>query len=174
TGARNPETGREQAAPLVRNAGVLEGVIEIPLQPADVWLKQIEVDNLNELGVDAVRWMVPRFIAADAERRYAGDDSLGRDRYFTLAEGSTGWDHATLIGELRAYIDWPNLGGRVAIVDSTAPSQVNLREYLRGDSLERCLVLRFDKVDNGPHPFAAAHGQTEIEALDIFITSEER
>lgn len=144
-------------------------MIEIPLQPVDVWLKQIDVGNLNELGVDAVRWMVPRFIAADVERRYAGDDSLGRDRYFTLAEDSTGWDHGTLIGELRAYLEWPNLGGRVGMVDSTAPNETDLREYLRGDPLERCLVLRFGKVDDGPHPFAAAHGQTEAEALDIFI-----
>ena len=43
------------------------------------------------------------FVGRGRERRYAGDKRLERGRYWSICSDREGFDHATLLNEVRAY-----------------------------------------------------------------------
>lgn len=100
----------------------------IPLTRFHGWLKQIEPSSLDSLQRLALEALFPGFAPPDPEdvdrsvrqarrasmatrvigvyvnpRRYSGDWTLSRGRYFTVAKDSSGFDYGTLLAELGAY-----------------------------------------------------------------------
>jgi hypothetical protein len=101
-----------------------------------------------------------------APRRFAGDPSLDRGRYFTLCKDSNGNDEGTLVRELLAYNN-PQKSGLVTIIDTTLPEhQDRVPLVLRGHPLPSLLLL-FPPVGGRPHPFAA--GLT-TETKPLYVT----
>ena len=66
------------------------------------------------------------------QRRFAGDATLPRSRYFTVCHTADGNDGGTLVNELTAY-GQPLRSGPVDIIDTSVPSPEadHLRRYLR-------------------------------------------
>ncbi|MBK8557259.1 MAG: hypothetical protein IPL65_16495 [Lewinellaceae bacterium] len=60
---------------------------------------------------------------ADRQRRFAGDKSLPRSRYYSVCNTNTGDDRGTLVRELRAYSDY-QVTGPIIIIDTTASTGV--------------------------------------------------
>src|SRR5438270_7463862 len=68
-------------------------------------------------------------------RRFAGDRSLARGRYFTVCKDVNGNDDGTLVRELCAYND-PLKSGIVTVIDPTSPDhQDKVPLALRGRNL---------------------------------------
>jgi hypothetical protein len=120
----------------------------IPVRAVSLVLKQLDLSALNEFGRNVVRQCFGGFVERRAEddpdvvqqrqflasamgstpafdptlaRRFAGDLTLDRGRYYTLCRSETGDDSGTLINELRAYYD-PFSAGLVDVFDTTVPS----------------------------------------------------
>lgn len=119
-----------------------EMIRTMPLTTFDGWLKQVDADELNPVGQIALdrgfplflSWLdfsedsahnvtrrrgygVSSFLPSLRARRFAGDDTLPRGRYYTICRNSRGDDGGALIGELYAYYRVQSAGG-VMIVDS--------------------------------------------------------
>jgi len=101
--------------------------MSIPLTLFRDWVKQISSEDLNILGRSAIEQAFPQFLGSnpDAEemrgldllaekldvvyrrirsvRRFEGDESLPRERYFSICQGPDGRDGGTLVRELLAY-----------------------------------------------------------------------
>jgi hypothetical protein len=101
--------------------------MEIPLSSFDGWIKQISPAQLNELGLATLSEAFPRFLGSDPDleerrrleerakhvdvvyrrkgpaRRFEGDESLPRGRYYSVCEDRDGHDSGTLCLELSAY-----------------------------------------------------------------------
>jgi hypothetical protein len=152
---------------------------DIPIQTKNLILKQINLDRLSTLGRAAMGHCFTGFsdrtnyddadvnefleelrgltghenVAFDPTpyRRFAGDGSLPRGTYFSVAVNRTGEDGGTLIRELRNYYK-VLAAGIVQIFDSTEP---NDRAFLSGfmDIVEPVLVLIFLPVRGQPNPF---------------------
>jgi len=100
----------------------------VPLASFHGWRKQIEPSSLDSLQRLALETLFPGFAPPNPEavnrsvrqarrasmatrvigeyvnpRRYAGDWTLSRGRYFTVAKDSSGHDYGTLLAELAAY-----------------------------------------------------------------------
>lgn len=170
----------------------------------DVWLKQIDRSLLSELGFRAIRAAFPGFLDADEywaqvgelakdnpaveqiavrvegdeigqERRFAGDHTLPRGSYFSLAHDESGNDDGTLLAELYAYHD-PDRAGPVLLEDIDLTSD-EAREPLRrplppGHNLlniednpppcRRAIAVQFCPHDRQPHPFAREYLETPV------------
>lgn len=99
-------------------------------------------------------------------RRFAGDPSLDRGRYFTLCKDSNGNDEGTLVRELLAYHN-PQKSGLVTIIDPTVPEHHDkVPLVLRGHQL-RSLLLLFPPVGGRPHSFAT---RLTTEAKPLYVT----
>jgi hypothetical protein len=119
-----------------------EMIRSMPLTTFEGWLKQIDADELNPVGLIALDRGFPLFLSwvdftedsahnvmtrrgygvsnfnrPPRARRFAGDDTLPRGRYYTVCRNSRGDDGGALIGELYAYYRVQS-AGVVAIVDS--------------------------------------------------------
>jgi len=116
------------------------------LSPVRCWAKQLDVDNLEQHEQSALDLAFPLFRELDdrhrfgdgtqwfavqtglgskvlyvgrgRERRYAGDRTLGRGRYWTICADSSGFDSGTLVHEIRAYFSYTSRCG-IDIFDST-------------------------------------------------------
>ena len=100
----------------------------LPLREFDGWLKQVSTDDLSPLQRGTLQLVFPYFSPPDRDqvdrnvedlrrtsqashvvgvytnkRRFAGDWTLTRGRYFTVAQGPDGDDGGTLGAELAAY-----------------------------------------------------------------------
>jgi len=60
---------------------------------------------------------------ADRQRRFAGDKSLPRSRYYSVCNRDTGDDRGTLVRELRTYSNY-KVTGPLNIIDTTAQTGV--------------------------------------------------
>jgi hypothetical protein len=58
------------------------------------------------------------FIGRGRERRYAGDKSLDRGRYWSVCNDRRGFDYSTFLNELRAYHSYSS-GSAVYLYDTT-------------------------------------------------------
>jgi len=130
-------------------AFVDEMIRSMPLVVFEGWLKQIDVDELNPVGQIALDRGFPLFLSwvdfsedtahnvmtrrgygmsafyrPPRTRRYAGDDTLPRGRYYTVCRNSRGDDGGALIGELYAYYR-VHTAGVVAIVDSADEKSIH-------------------------------------------------
>ena len=86
-------------------------------------------------------------------RRFAGDSSLPRGRYYTLAHDESGFDDGTLVDELRAYYN-PIPSGMVQIFDLTKTRDKQIFEERELPYGEQNIVLVFLPQGPQPHPFA--------------------
>lgn len=103
----------------------------VPLSEVELHLKQVRPSELNELGRAAMAKAFTGFSEEDLRsperiesylaevravagienhrfdprpyRRFAGDPSLPRSRYYTIAQDAAGNDQGTLVRELRTY-----------------------------------------------------------------------
>jgi len=150
-------------------------ITDLPFRALDVYVKQINSDKLSDLGRAAlnnaftgflnvpedqphlretyVKERVERFGLMDfdpsVQRRFAGDKSLQRGRYFTLCD-ETGFDHGTLIGELRTYYN-PEQAGGVILLDLTNPKDFEAaKQFTSG---QRQLLLTFRPLGELANPF---------------------
>jgi hypothetical protein len=130
-------------------AFVEEMIRSMPLVTFDGWLKQIDADELNPIGQIALDRGFPLFLSwvdfsedsahnvmtrrgygvsdfyrPPRARRFAGDDTLPRGRYYTVCRNSRGDDGGALIGELYAYYRVDS-AGVVAIVDSADEESIH-------------------------------------------------
>jgi hypothetical protein len=126
----------------------------LPFRDFDGWLKQVNANDLSEIQSLALRLIFPHLVpsedqevAANADaisrmqscrrRRYAGDFTLGPQRYYTLAHAPNGFDYGTLSAELSAYFD-----------DNVGPCKLHdfLTEEIAGKLAlgyqEKCMLLR--------------------------------
>lgn len=109
-------------------------------------------------------------VARDADpttaRRFAGDPSLDRGRYFTLCKDSNGNDEGTLVRELLAYHN-PQKSGLVTVIDPTVPEHHDkVPLALRGYPL-RSLLLLYPPIGGRPHPFTT---RFTTEAKPLYVT----
>jgi hypothetical protein len=98
-------------------------------------------------------------------RRFAGDQSLSRGRYYSLAFADSGDDGGTLVQELRTYCRI-KYSGVVQIFDTTLPAdrcalaQANIQ---LGD--QPVLLLHFFRTRSRPNPFLRSAGVLRHEAV---------
>src|SRR5262245_54313630 len=126
-----------------------EMIRSMPLTTFDGWLEQIEANELNPMSQIALDRGFPLFLSwidfsedsahnvmtrrgygvsnfhrPPRARRFAGDDTLPRGRYYTVCRNSRGDDGGALIGELYAYYR-VHTAGVVAIVDSADEKSIH-------------------------------------------------
>src|SRR6266545_3164070 len=124
-------------------------MIDSPVRLTDeeLHLKQISQGDLNDLGKAALTAAFPGFLEEHSPtreaieshfaemsalgfanyrfdprpyRRFAGDSTLPRSRYYTIATSANGDDDGTLVRELRSYYN-PFGAGIIQILDTTEP-----------------------------------------------------
>lgn len=157
-----------------RPAGILPSI-------AEIWVKQIALGELNEFEQIALKSACVGYaddttppevltqrkaemesivgpniesqIEDQAYRRFAGDHTLTRGHYYSLARDSSGDDGGTLLNELRTYYR-PELSGIVQFYDSTL---ANDRDALVQAGIpvepEPGLYLHFVSTKMRPNPF---------------------
>ena len=169
----------------------------IPLNTYSGWLKQIDVAELNPMGHLALDYAFPLFLSfldfGDDQahealtrkasghspfvqlyraRRFAGDHTLPRGRYFTVCRDAQGNDMNTLLGELWAYYR-PERGGRIAMLDSTNEKALRAAEESGVWNLPRLSVpfigLMFAPSERGISPFAHMAGIDFPNALVVLL-----
>lgn len=153
---------------------------EIPFKETELYLKQLNMNELNELGRAAMTFAFKGYLDTEkidksilerniakmrkifgrnfyvdpsCARRFAGDSSLPRGRYYTIAHGKDGFDDGTLVREMRAYYN-PLQSGVLQIFDLTNPRDKRLfgeRELPFG---AHNFILVFLPQGLKPHPFA--------------------
>ena len=96
-------------------------------------------------------------------RRFAGDQTLSRGRYYSIANDRDGNDEATLLHELLAYYS-PTEPGWVSAFDLAIPEHrdvvLSRSASLPEDLLDLdgpTIVIAFLPLDGVPHPFAARY-----------------
>jgi hypothetical protein len=171
-----------------------------PLTGLSIWAKQVNAELLNDLGKKALNFAFTGFFDRGAietrpnpirqlaeeygvrygfdpttARRFAGDKSLPRGRYYTLCNDAAGLDGGTLVRELRAYYN-PSVAGIVQIFDLTDPrdrAKVFGRPDLRSLSHQN-IVLVFLPVRHRANPFVKeVHGDRPA-ALAVTLPLEVR
>jgi hypothetical protein len=165
--------------------------LTIPTVERDLVLKQISVDDLNDLGTAALAgafsgYMSERFEDAEIKtylnelsalsggaqqafdpshyRRYAGDSRLSRGRYYTIAEDN-GADNGTLVRELRAYYS-PKHAGITQIFDSI--NEEDTYVFRRFSLPTPALALIFLPIRDRPNVFASQYSKEPI-ALAVHL-----
>jgi hypothetical protein len=95
-------------------------------------------------------------------RRFAGDSTLPRSRYYTVASTASGDDEGTLVRELRAYYNARN-AGIIQVFDttSTRDKQALARLPDRGPSL----VVVFLPLAGRPNRFASVYTEAATPLL---------
>ena len=120
--------------------------MHIPVRTFQGYVRSIRSDDLNEVGRKVLAQAFPRFFASRSEeqmaseiafarqhkldallldgtaRRFAGEDSLPRSRYFSIADHH-GSDRGTLLRELLAYSTPRYPADRYWVVDLAWPEQ---------------------------------------------------
>jgi hypothetical protein len=173
---------------------------KLPLSEVQLQLKQIRVDYLSDFQRKALQSVLGSYIAgpsdhlrsrrteemrkwldADIEydrstsRRYSGDDSLQRGRYFSIASDIQGYDGGTLLHELYAYGAFHNYPGLVEMFDLSMPQTGRVLEVLSSlqpqnyndlDLSTPSLLLVFLPLAKDP-PFEATYGQGVRFAVQI-------
>lgn len=157
---------------------------EIPVRTVSVTLKQIVAEDLNATGLAAAEACftgsteplkpdgeyarrgrdlaaakfgalgLPHESDLSPNRRFAGDRSLGRGRYFAVCRDGSGDDDGTLVRELTAYYN-PLKSGLVIISDPRLPEGAHLVPKQVAQSGD--LLLSFPPVGGRPHPFTARY-----------------
>jgi hypothetical protein len=140
-------------------------ITDLPFRALDVYVKQINSEKLSDLGRAALNHAFTGFLNLpedqpllreayvkerkerfgldfdpSVQRRFAGDKSLPRGRYFTLCD-ETGFDHGTLIGELRTYYN-PKQAGGVILLDLTNPEDFEAASQFTSGQRQLLLVFR--------------------------------
>lgn len=156
-------------------------VSDLPFRSVDVWVKQINSEKVSDLGRAAlviafsgflgaaedqprreeyVREMKQRFGRYDfdpsVQRRFSGDKTLPRARYFSVCD-ENGFDHGTLIGELRAYHSPDDYSGIVEMFDLTLSADVDfsrLHPAIPKNTDPRQLVFALHPLGEQPNPLA--------------------
>jgi hypothetical protein len=138
----------KQTAPVEnRHPEMTAPMDDLPVRSVSLVVKQLDPSALNEFGLGVVRQCFGGFMTPRTEddpdvveqhraldsvglglkfdptqaRRFAGDHTLHRGRYYTVCRSESGDDGGTLMNELRAYYD-PFSAGLVDIFDTTVPS----------------------------------------------------
>jgi hypothetical protein len=157
---------------------------EVPVSTVDLVLKQVNLDDLGDLGAAAMQAAFEPFMGwkpsedvikealnatsamlggvkvkagATTQRRFAGDTSLSRGRYYSISRDDEGNDAGTLQHELVAYF-YPKDPGWMGIIDLTLPD--NRPAGTRLDALasrEPSILITFHPLDGQPHAFAARY-----------------
>ena len=117
----------------------------------------------NEIGQEfmtermaALEWLGFKNLGHEAPfryRRFAGDATLPRGRYFSVSDSSVGDDHGTLIHELISYTDHQKCG-RFQITDPADPyafADANSPQSL-SSSVPMAITLNFQHDKNGLSP----------------------
>lgn len=165
----------------------------IPFTDAELAVKQIDPGQLNDLGRSAMshaftgyldrnksaeqiaEWAAERkkwsgvdwHFDASPYRRYAGDASLPRARYYSVAKDAAGNDDGTLVSELRTYYN-AHLAGIIQIWDSTEPRDAQfLSRIVRLDSPN--IVVIFLPFGEKPNPFTARFTDRPKAALLVTL-----
>lgn len=160
---------------------------EVPVSTVSLFLKQIVPGDLDAVGLAAMDACFTGFtepvdpdgdyarrgreLAASrfgsigashisdlsAPRRFAGDPSLGRGRYFAVCRDARGNDGGTLVRELTTYYN-PLKSGLITIIDPTLPEHTRLvpKQAARLGQL----LLLFPPVGGRPHPFSVRYTGT--------------
>jgi hypothetical protein len=154
----------------------------VPLSEVELHLKQVQQAALNELGRAAMARAFTGFSDQNIRsperiasylaemraltgventnfdprpyRRFAGDPSLPRSRYFTIARDATGEDQGTLVRELRTYYN-PQNAGIIQIFDTT---NLGDKEFLSGVAGgEPWIAVVFLPLAGRPNTFASTY-----------------
>ncbi|MCD4780024.1 MAG: hypothetical protein K8S27_05670 [Candidatus Omnitrophica bacterium] len=153
---------------------------KIPFTEVDLYLKQLNPSEFNELGIAATNYLFKGYIDAELfdkkflheyilkmqkicgpnfsfdpspARRFAGDSSMPRGCFFTIAQDESGFDDGVLVSELRTYYN-PSNSGMVQIFDQTNPRNNQLFKELEFPFGEYNIVLVFLPLGMEPHKFA--------------------
>jgi hypothetical protein len=184
---RHPGNGEGLAVTPEENKALAEEMLRtMPLSTLDTWLKQVDATQLNPMGMLALDHAFPHFLTfldfdedqahnallrrgygvgtfakGDRARRFAGDNTLPRGRYFTLCKNPQGDDGDTLQAELWAYYR-PDQGGSMAMLDSGNEALLAEFEQKGWWKLPRLSVpyigLMFGPSEEGTNPFAQLAG----------------
>jgi hypothetical protein len=108
------------------------------------------------------------YVGRGRERRFAGDSSLGRERYWTIANGPHGDDEGTLLSELLAYYSHRNRT-LVSAFDCTHNDSAfpDTRGSERPTETSPTVILKFGP--QSPNPFTNALGLENVSSMGIKI-----
>lgn len=116
-------------------------------------------------------------------RRFAGDQTLSRGRYYSIAKDREGHDAATLLHELLAYYR-PTEPGWVSAFDLAIPEHQDVvlsrsaslpEDQLREFDLDGpAIVIAFFPLNGQPHPFAARYTDKVYPFFVTIPTAVER
>jgi len=148
---------------------------------ANLYLKQIRLDDLNKIEESAMKIAFAGFSDENrpsteevneyledmhaitglnhsfdpaSYRRYAGDTTLPKNRYYTIASNESGDDNGTLVRELRTYYN-PRNAGILQIFDSTLPEDRIALSRVILAKLSPSLYINFLPLADKPNKFAA-------------------
>ncbi len=174
-----------------------EMVRSMPLTTFSGWLKQINVDELNPMGLLALDYGFPHFlnfldfnedqahntltrrgygtsnfVNFGRARRFAGDHTLPRGRYYTVCKNAKGDDNNTLQGELWAYYR-PEYAGDIAMFDSADEKAMLEVENSGVWKLPRIstphIAVTFSPTKQAANPFGFLAGVDFPNALAVLL-----
>src|SRR5215213_2526540 len=133
--------------------------ILIPLTTFEGMLRRINPDDQEQMAATVLSVAFPKFASLDElmcgvpshprpNRRFAGDRTLPRGRYYSLGQSITGDDGGTLVNELLAYADVPATDA-VEIDDLAFPRRINSLP----DDLKTMFAYSLSATGVGTHPF---------------------
>lgn len=168
----------------------------MPLTTLRGWLKQVDPARLNPMGVLTLDYAFPyfldfldfsedlahvltgrgygasSFVRADRARRFAGDQTLPRVRYYTVCKDESGDDDHTLQAELWAYYR-PECAGDIAMVDSANERLLRELEHSGVCTLPPLsapyIAIIFPASRHGASPFARLVGVDFPNALCVVL-----
>lgn len=156
---------------------------DVPFTSFEGWIKQTLADDFSPIALEAVEAGLPWFfdLAAPPEkmlaaihedragtvrrfsgqraRRFAGDDTLPRSRYYTLCKDEEGHDAGTLVCEMWAYSHIARTGkiDLVDMADPTAPERL-AKLGLEIPASNSILLVFLPGPDSGLSPFLLHSG----------------
>ncbi len=167
----------------------------IPFSTFTGWLKQIDASELNTLGILAIEYAFPLFLidlneegienmlkrmehgvkdfaVPQRTRRFAGDGTLPRGKYWSVSHDEKGDDGGTLTGELWAYYD-THKAGIIDIVDLTNPEAVKTHEVIVRTPIEKpkspAFTVNFYSTNNHINPFLKSLGIDSSKPLAVYF-----
>lgn len=164
--------------------------VKLPLRTVEIITKQIDRSELSEFGHDVLRWALPEFVDPETyqravktraeqldirplapiagptgilsgqERRFAGDHTLPRDRYYTISQPD-GSDGGTLLKELKAYYD-PIQSGPINFFEIDLRETETIQRLgelgVKIPKASRAIIFNLVGTNDEPHPLASAYG----------------
>ena len=175
---------------------------DVPFRRQTIYLKQVSTDVLTDIEAAALQFLYPGYhegsgfaeaqphpespmgllkasghsVMADMNqhRRYAGDFSLPRSRYYTVCRDQMGDDGGLMLRELQAYSK-PQDYGHIEVIDTTSPAEevASIRAMLKpGTSALFCIPIDYSHFPSAARARFDPKGLANQRAITLVIPTQ--